>query len=135
MKEQGVQSPMSAFLSCIMLLHTHLLYLHAHTSVHTLTSIPTHTLTHPHKQTHAHPHTHTHTHSQTPLHTQDMRHFKDMLRKADNNYVQQWKIDPTLKEQLKGCFESALEGMQVRWWECGGAGLLGAWWLEGGCYC
>ncbi len=49
-----------------------------------------------------------------------MRHFKDMLRKANNNYVQQWKIDAALKKQLQGCFETALEGMKV----CLGTGCV-----------
>lgn len=36
-----------------------------------------------------------------------------MLRKADNNYVDQWKVGQEDKEALRGAFASAVEAMQV----------------------
>lgn len=45
-----------------------------------------------------------------------------MLRKADNNYVQQWKIGKEEKEGLRGVFDSAVQAMQVRTWVLGCVG-------------
>lgn len=36
-----------------------------------------------------------------------------MLRKADNNYVQQWRIAREEMEGLRGAFEAAVQAMQV----------------------
>lgn len=47
------------------------------------------------------------------LHWQDMRHFKAMLRKADNTYVKDHKLDRATLEQLRPSFEAALEGMKA----------------------
>lgn len=36
-----------------------------------------------------------------------------MLRKADNNYVQQWKVPREEMDELRGPFDAAVQAMQV----------------------
>lgn len=50
----------------------------------------------------------------TLLRHEDVKHFKGMLRKADNTYVRDHRLDRAAMEGLREGVEQALERMQVK---------------------